>query len=207
MTALDLSADFGVLAVLLATANICLGLLIAVRYSPWRLWPHRRINIFAVHSWTAYLLLSSILIHALLLLFETRVQWRWIDVAFPVRSPVQPVQNTIGAAGLYLLFVVVLTSQLRLELGRRRWKMFHYLVYVAAACIFLHGILADPQLEGRGIDPLDGEKLLVESCLVILAVTTTWAWRYRAHKTRQGRACRSDPRRTEDQRRTTAHIP
>ena len=49
MTALDLSADVGLLAVFLATANICLGLLIAVRYSPRRLWPHRRINIFAIH--------------------------------------------------------------------------------------------------------------------------------------------------------------
>jgi hypothetical protein len=53
MTALDLSADVGLLTVFLATANICLGLLIAVRYSPSRLWPHRRANIFAVHTWTA----------------------------------------------------------------------------------------------------------------------------------------------------------
>jgi hypothetical protein len=49
MTALDLSADVGLLTVFLATANICLGLLIAVRYSPSRRWPHRRANIFAVH--------------------------------------------------------------------------------------------------------------------------------------------------------------
>src|SRR5580704_17684608 len=63
MTALDLSADVGLLAVFLSTANICLGLLIAVRYSPWRLWPHRRINIFAVHNWTAYFLMASVLTH------------------------------------------------------------------------------------------------------------------------------------------------
>jgi predicted ferric reductase len=188
MTALDLSADIGLLAVLLATANICLGLLIAVRYSPWRLWPHRRINIFAIHSWTAYLLLTSILIHAFLLIFQRRAHWRLVDVAFPVWSPVQPVENTIGAAGLYLLFVVVLTSHLRLKLGRRRWKAFHYMVYVAGACIFLHGILADPQLKGKAIDPLDGEKLLVESCLAVLALATTWAWRYRVRKARQERA-------------------
>ena len=50
MTALDLSADVGLLSVFLATTNICLGLLIAVRYSPSRLWPHRRVNIFAVHT-------------------------------------------------------------------------------------------------------------------------------------------------------------
>ena len=64
MTALDFSADMGLLAVFLRTTNICLGQLIAVRYSPWRLWPHRRINIFVVHNWTAYLLITSVLIQS-----------------------------------------------------------------------------------------------------------------------------------------------
>jgi hypothetical protein len=34
MTALDFSADIGLVAVFLGTTNICLGQLIAVRYSP-----------------------------------------------------------------------------------------------------------------------------------------------------------------------------
>ena len=86
MTALDFSADIGLLAVFLGTTNICLGQLIAVRYSPWRLWPHRRINIFVVHNWTAYLLITSVLIHPLILLFSTNSRWRLLDAAFPVRS-------------------------------------------------------------------------------------------------------------------------
>jgi predicted ferric reductase len=188
MTALDLSADVGLLAVALATANICLGLLIAVRYSPRRLWPHRQINIFAVHNWTAYFLLTSVLTHPVILLFSTKTHWRLLDVALPVWSPVQPIENTIGGVGMYLVLVVVLTSYFRLRLGRRRWKLFHYLVYVAAICVFIHGILADPDLKGNAINPLDGEKLFVESCLLIVALTTVWAWRYRLRKDRQERA-------------------
>jgi len=179
MTALDLSADVGLLAVVLATANICLGLLIAVRYSPRRLWPHRRINIFAIHTWTACLLLTSISIHVLVLLFERSAHWRVIDIAFPVWSPVQPVENSIGAIGFYLLLVVLLTSLFRLRLGRRWWKALHYLVYAAAVCVFLHGFLADPELQGNAIDPFDGEKLLVEACLLVVIVTTACAARYR----------------------------
>jgi methionine sulfoxide reductase heme-binding subunit len=185
MTILDLSADVGLLAVVLATANICVGLLIAVRYSPWRLWPHRKINIFAIHKWTACLLLSSILIHPIILLFSRSARWRLIDIALPAWSPVQPVENTLGAGGLYLIVVVLLTSYFRLGLGRRRWKLFHYLVYAAAVCVFLHGVLADPQLKGLAIDPLDGEKVLVESCLLIVALSTAWAWRYRLNKERK----------------------
>jgi hypothetical protein len=46
MNAIDLSADFGLLAIILASLNICVGVLIAVRYSPVRCWPHLRLNIF-----------------------------------------------------------------------------------------------------------------------------------------------------------------
>ena len=188
MTALDLSADVGLLAVFLSTANICLGLLIAVRYSPWRLWPHRRINIFAVHNWTAYFLMASVLTHPFILLFSTRSHWRLLDLALPLWSPVQPIENTVGAVSLYLIVVVILTSYFRLRLGRRQWKLFHYLVYVAGICTFIHGILADPDLKANPIDPLDGEKLFVELCFLVVVLSTVWAWRYRLRKDREERA-------------------
>lgn len=188
MTALELSADIGLLAVFLATANICLGLLIAVRYSPSRLWPRRRINIFALHNCTAYLLMASILIHPLILLFLKNMRWRVLDVTVPMWSPVQPIENTIGAIALYLIVVVLFTSYFRLRLGRRRWKLFHYLIYVAGICFFVHSILVNPDLKGNAIDPLDGEKIFVEGCLVVVSLTTVWAWRYRLRKNREERA-------------------
>ena len=188
MTALDLSADVGLLAVCLATANICLGLLIAVRYSPWRLWPHRRVNIFAIHTCTAYCLMAALLLHPVILLFSTKTHWRWLDLALPIWSPVQPIENTIGAVSLYLIGIVILTSYFRLRLRRQQWKRFHYLVYAAAVSTFIHGILADPNLKGNAIDPLDGEKLFVESCLLVVLLTTIWAWRHRLRKDREERA-------------------
>lgn len=186
--ALDLSADVGLLAVFLATVNICLGLLIAVRYSPWRWWPHRHINIFAIHNWTGYALMVAVLSHPLILLFTTQPRWRWVDLALPVWSPVQPVENTIGAVGVYLLAVVLVTSYFRKWLGRRPWKRFHYLVYAAGACVFIHGILTNPELKNSPIDPWDGEKVIVEVCLCVVVLATVWAWRYRLWKDREERA-------------------
>src|SRR6266403_1334343 len=70
MTVLDVCAYLGLAAVGTATLNMLLGLLIAVRYSPVRLWPHRRINIFQLHNWTAYLVLLLIVLHpAFVLMF------------------------------------------------------------------------------------------------------------------------------------------
>lgn len=187
MTAIDLSADLGLLAVFLATINLCLGLLIAARYSPWRYWPHRRFNLFAVHNCTAYLLVAAIALHPIILLFSTVTRWRLMDVVFPLWSPVQPIENTIGAVSLYLVLVVVLTSYFRLRLGRQRWKLFHYLVYAAGVCAFIHGILVDPKLKGNPIDPFDGEKLFVELCLVVVMLTAIWAWRSRLRRDRHER--------------------
>jgi DMSO/TMAO reductase YedYZ heme-binding membrane subunit len=187
MNALDLCADVGLAAVLLATANICLGLLIAVRYSPLRNWPRRHINIFQLHQWTACLVLTAAVLHPIVLLFSHQIHFRRIDIVFPVWSPQQPLINTLGAIALYALVIVVATSYRRLQLGRRLWKLVHYLVYPAAALAFIHGLLADPELKHRPVDWLDGEKILVEVCLLVIAATSLWAMKYRADKDRRER--------------------
>jgi hypothetical protein len=51
---IELSADAGLGAVGFATVTLCLGVLIGTRYSPVRYWPHRHINLFALHRFTAY---------------------------------------------------------------------------------------------------------------------------------------------------------
>lgn len=178
ISALDLSADAGLVAVVFATLNVGIGLLIWGRYSPWREWPHRRFDIFRLHRWTGYGTLTLTLLHPIPLLFSSRPVFRIVDVAFPIWSPQQPLENTIGAAALYLLVIVVVTSLYRIELGRRIWKRFHYLTYAAAAGIFIHGILTDPQLNHSRIDLLDGEKVLVESCLALVAAAGLWRLRH-----------------------------
>ena len=170
MNAIDLSADIGLAAVGLATLNICLGVLIAVRYSPVRCGPHRRVNIFRLHNWAGYLLLVSALLHPVVLLFNGVARFTFRDIALPLWSPVQPLENSIGAVALYLLLVVTATSYFRLRMTRRTWKRFHFLTYAAAATTFAHGVLTDPQLKGVAVDYLDGEKVFIEICgLAILA--------------------------------------
>ena len=87
MTILDLCAYVGLTAVGAATVNMLVGLLIALRYSPVRLWPHRRINIFRVHNWTAYLVLLLILLHPAVLLLRASTRFSWFDVLLPFARP------------------------------------------------------------------------------------------------------------------------
>jgi predicted ferric reductase len=80
------------------------------RYSPWREWPHRRFDIFRIHRWSGYLTLLATLLHPIPLLFSRQPPFRVVDVLLPLWSPNQPIENTIGAAALYLLVLIVVTS-------------------------------------------------------------------------------------------------
>lgn len=185
MNALDLSADVGLVAVGFATANLLLGLLLALRYSPVRQWPHRRFNYFRLHNWTGYLALTAAILHPAVLLLSPTTRFRLIDVIYPVHSPSQPLENTIGAIGFYLILVVVVTSYFRLRMGRRVWKAFHFVIYAAAAALFWHSIFTDPLLKNTPLDPLDGEKAFVEICLLLIAVAAMIRWRRALRKARQ----------------------
>jgi len=172
MDLVDLSAYAGLGAVALATANLLIGLLMAVRYSPVKYWPHRRFNIFYAHRITAYATIALTLIHPLILLLVRRVPFRVVDILLPIHSPLQPVQNTLGAIALYLLAIVVVTSLYRLSIGRKWWKRSHLLVYPAALLLFIHGVFTDSELKTGRADLLDGEKVFVEICFLVILVAS-----------------------------------
>ncbi len=181
MNATDLSADVGLVAVGIVTANLLVGCLMAMRYSPWRCWPHRRFDIFRLHRWTGYGSLAVVILHPVPLLFST-THFRIADIMYPVHSPSQPIENSVGAVALYCVVVVVVTSYFRLWLGRRIWKAFHYLIYLAGIAIFWHSIFTDPTLKHTPVDPFDGEKVFIEACCVLIVAVGVLRWRYAMRK-------------------------
>lgn len=174
MTAIDLVSYAGLVAVGLLTANMLLGLLMAVKYNPVRNWPHRRINTFKIHNWTGYVALAVCVLHALLLLAVKKPVFTFVDIVFPVGSPLQPLENTLGAIALYAVAFVAVTSYFRLSLGRRRWKTLHYTAYAAGLLFFVHGILTEPNLKGQPVDYIDGEKVYIELCMLAVLAAATW---------------------------------
>ncbi len=182
VTVLDLSAYVGLVAVGAVTLNLLLGMLMAFRYSPHRSWPHRRFNYFRLHNWSGYIALSVSLLHPAILLLNKDPRFRLLDLAYPVHSPSQPLENTIGAIAFYLLAFVVVTSYLRLRLGRHLWKSFHFGIYFAAAALFFHSFFTDPALKGDPIDWFDGGKLFVEFCFLLIAAISVLRWRYSRRK-------------------------
>lgn len=183
MNATDLAADVGLVAIGVITANLLVGTLMAMRYSPWRSWPHRRFDTFRLHRWTGYSAVALVILHPIPLLFST-TRFRIIDILYPVHSPSQPLENSIGAIALYSVGIVVLTSYFRLWLGRRLWKAFHFGIYAGALALFWHSIFTDPTLKHTPLDPFDGEKVFIEACVVLVVVAGILRWRYALRKSR-----------------------
>jgi predicted ferric reductase len=179
MTVLDLCSYLGLGATGAVTVNLLLGMLMALRYSPLRQWPHRRINVFLLHRWTAYLAIVLVLTHPMTLLLVHAPRFRVLDLLWPTKSPLQPKINLAGAGAFYLAVIVLVTSLLRTRLRRPLWRAIHYAVFPAAALIFLHSILTDPLLKDGHPDLLDGGKIFVESCTLLSMAAVAVRWRLR----------------------------
>src|ERR1700676_609496 len=147
LTVLDFSAYLGLTAVAAITINMLLGVMMAFRYSPVRSWPHRRFNYFRLHNWTGYIALVATILHPLALLLNKSPRFRVLDLIYPVHSPQQPLENTIGAIALYIVALMVVTSYFRIQLGRRTWKAFHFSIYLGAVPLFWHSLFPAPAIK------------------------------------------------------------
>ena len=186
-TAIDLSSALGLTALGLFTAQILMGLLLSVGYNPIRRWPRQRwIKLYTLHNWLGYLGLATALMHPLTLLASSEAGFRLFDIMVPIWSPTQPIPNTLGAIGFYLIAFVVLTSYFRRTFGHHRWKQLHYTAYAAAAVFYVHGVWADPMLKNRPIDWIDAEKVYVEGCALLVVAATAWRVTCRRRRTHQG---------------------
>ena len=181
---IDVSSVVGLIAVGIFTAQILLGLLLSTGYNPLRQWPRQRIKLFTFHNWLGYIGLATAATHALILLTVPNKSggyaFHLFDLLVPIWSPVQPFTNTLGAIAFYLVAFVVLTSYFRRLYAHHTWKALHYTAYAAAAVFFTHGILSDPNLKNAPVDWIDGEKVYVEGCALLIVVATALRVRWRA---------------------------
>jgi predicted ferric reductase len=183
----DFSSTVGLIAMVMLTLNILMGLLISVNYNPQTWWPHRKLPFpfWKLHNWNAYLALSVAVLHPAILLFaDPKVRFRLSDVLLPLHSPHQTLYNIFGALTFYSFLFVVTTSHFRPQLRYRPWKKLHYVAYFAAAMMFIHGTLIDPNLKDQPTDFLDGEKVLVEVCFLVVVAASIWRWKYGTEKQR-----------------------
>jgi sulfoxide reductase heme-binding subunit YedZ len=182
---LDVSAVMGLCAMVTLTINVLLGILLSTAYKTstrWKKLPGavKKIDILWLHNWTAYLALTLVVLHPLLLVLDTSTKFTFLDVIFPIGAPKQTFFVTLGVLAMYALITVVITTQkvVKKKMSFRLWKNIHLISYGTAMLFIVHGLMMDPELKGRPTDWLDGEKLLCEVCLAVLIAATFLRVRY-----------------------------
>ena len=155
----------GVVALVLLTLGMALGLLTAVRFED-RHWP--RFITIGLHRNMSLLALAFTAAHVLTTILDNFVPIDLQDAFVPFISPYRPLWLGFGAIALDLLIALTVTSLLRARLGHRSWRLVHWTAYLCWPLAVLHGL-------GTGTDTRTRWVLVVTLlCVVAIAGLTGW---------------------------------
>ena len=156
----------GLVALVLLTASVVLGLLTTVRFSR-PTWP--RLLTSGLHRNISLLVLVFLAVHVTSAVLDPFAPIGWPAAIVPFTSPYRPVWLGLGAVALDLLLALVVSSLLRLRLGYRGWRAVHWLAYACWPVAVAHGM-------GTGTDTRLSWVLAVDAGCVAAVLGVLW-WR------------------------------
>jgi hypothetical protein len=161
-----LTRGFGLVALILLTLTMVLGLTQVVRFARPG-WP--RFVVSALHKNASLVALALLVVHIVTSVLDTYAPIRIVDVFIPFVSSYRPLWLGLGALSLDLLVAVLVTSLLRERLGQRAWRAVHWAAYACWPLAVVHGL-------GTGSDTRLGWVLFINAICVAAVMAALW-WR------------------------------
>jgi predicted ferric reductase len=159
----------GLVALVLLTASMALGLLSSVRYER-PAWP--RFVTGSLHRNTSLLALAFTAIHIVTTLADSYAPIRLQDVVIPFISAYRPLWLGLGAIAFDLMLALTITSLVRTRMSYRSWRLVHWGSYLCWPVAVVHGL-------GTGTDtPVRWVLALTVACVALIAVLTAWRLAY-----------------------------
>ncbi len=159
----------GVVALLLLTASVVLGIVTSLRVAT-EGWP--RFALQDLHKRFALLSTAFIALHVVTAVSDTFAPIGWISVVVPFTSSYRRVWLGLGTIAVDLLIAIVVSSLLRHKIPSRTWRSLHWLTYACWPIALVHGL-------GTGTDPHLGWMLTVAIACVV-AILAALGWRLAA---------------------------
>lgn len=128
----------GIVAMLLVSASVGLGLANAARLVP----PRARRALVAVHEQLALATLGAIAAHALLLLPDHWLRPGVAGIAVPFAIAYRPLAVSLGIVGGYLAALLGLSFYARRRIGPRLWRRLHVGMLVVYVMALAHTLTA-----------------------------------------------------------------
>ncbi|HYM16659.1 MAG TPA: ferric reductase-like transmembrane domain-containing protein [Dehalococcoidia bacterium] len=129
----------GILAFVILTLSVCVGLLISGRAVPAG---RPRVDLYELHTFLSLLALGFVGAHALTLLLDNFVSFSPVQILVPFTSNYRPFAVALGIVGLYLTAVVYASFWARGRIGYKRWRTLHYISFATFGIVALHGMLS-----------------------------------------------------------------
>jgi len=185
METIELSGIIGMIAMVVLTKNMIMGMMLSTQYRKSEYFKkipekYKLIKIIDLHNYTAYIALVLVLTHIILIPLDPSSKFSFIHIITPWNAPHQPYAVLLGTISLFAILLVILTTQkvIKKKLGYKTWKNIHLISYLTSVLFVIHGLLMDPLLKDRPVDWIDPEKMLAELCGLAIIITTYLRYKY-----------------------------
>jgi Ferric reductase like transmembrane component len=160
-----LTRGTGVVALLLLTAGVVLGVMTSTRWQSGRV---PRFLVSGLHRNVTLLALAFVVVHVVTTVADHFAPIGYKDAVLPFLSPYRPIWLGLGAVAFDLLLALIATSLLRARIGLRSWRAVHWLAYASWPVALLHSL-------GTGSDARAGWlAVLGVSCTGALVLAALW---------------------------------
>ena len=155
----------GVVALLLMTAVLLLGLLVTRQG---RLPGLPRFAVTGLHRNLSLVAVVFVVLHVLTAVLDSYVHIPLISAVVPLASSYERLALGLGAVSLDIMIAVIVTSLLRRHLSRRLWRAVHLLAYVSWPVAWLHSITSSTDLRHGWLF------LTAVGCALLVVIAVLW---------------------------------
>jgi DMSO/TMAO reductase YedYZ heme-binding membrane subunit len=155
----------GVIALLLLTAVMLLGLLVTRQG---RLPGLPRFAVSGLHRNLSLLAVAFVAVHVVSAVADGYVKIPLTAAVIPLASSYERLWLGLGAVSLDLMLATAVTSLLRRHLSRRAWRAVHLTAYLSWPVAWFHSVFASGDLRHG---PLF---LLAIACALVVVVAAAW---------------------------------
>ncbi len=155
----------GVVALVLLTMTVALGVAGTARYSSPRL---PRLVRSGLHRNVSLLTVAFVATHVLTTVLDPYAAIGFASAIIPFSSAYRPLWLSMGTIAFDLLLAIVISSLVRSRLSHRTWRAVHWLAYASWPVALWHGL-------GTGTDSKLSWLLVLDAiCVVAVAATVVW---------------------------------
>lgn len=166
----------GVVALLLLTLTVALGVAGAARYSSPQL---PRMVSAGLHRNVSLLAVGLVVVHVVTTVLDPYAPIGFTSAIIPFSSPYRPFWLSLGSIAFDMLLALIITSLFRPWLPYRAWRFVHWLGYACWPVALWHGL-------GTGTDSKLSWLLALDAACVLVVAAAVW-WRLRLARPGSGR--------------------